>query len=201
MTHTARRRRTQRTQALPVREDAKKKINVVGLSERHVPSMTEFRGVLSEAHDARRTAATSANADSSRSHAILQLSLKRPSTVVQTPRGGSSSTRGAAAASACAAAIAAAGGAAVHMAYEEVGRFSFIDLAGTERGAGESPKKPLRRAQLRHSMRAWGVPAATRRMRARSPGCATERQRPHPLAPSPRARGTACYPPRPSLLL
>ena len=35
----------------PVREDAKKKVNIVGLRETHVPSMAAFRHVLTSASD------------------------------------------------------------------------------------------------------------------------------------------------------
>lgn len=118
--------------ALPVREDGKKKINVVGLREAHVPDMESFREKIREAQNARQTAATLANADSSRSHAILQLSLKR----AKGSKGMPSSGAATALAAAAAAAEARGGAAATSVsALEEVGRFSFIDLAGTERGA------------------------------------------------------------------
>ena len=118
--------------ALPVREDGKKKINIVGLREAHVPNMDAFREKIREAQNARQTAATIANADSSRSHAILQLSLKR----AKGQKGMPSSGAAAAMAAAAAASEARGGGAAAGVAsMEEVGRFSFIDLAGTERGA------------------------------------------------------------------
>ena len=121
----------------PVREDAKKKVNIVGLEEKHVPSMEAFRALLSACSNSRQTAATLANADSSRSHAILQFSLKKPREGPVTGLAKSGRGRQADVAAAAAAAVAAANGAAPGSptVYEEVGRFSFIDLAGTERGA------------------------------------------------------------------
>ena len=100
--------------------------------------MEAFRALLASCSNARQTAATLANADSSRSHAILQFSLKKPregpavAGLAKSGRG-----RQADAAAAAAAAVAAASGAAPGSptVFEEVGRFSFIDLAGTERGA------------------------------------------------------------------
>ena len=121
----------------PVREDAKKKVNIVGLEEKHVPSMEAFRALLSACSNSRQTAATLANADSSRSHAILQFSLKKPREGPVTGLAKSGRGRQADVAAAAAAAVAAANGAAPGSptVFEEVGRFSFIDLAGTERGA------------------------------------------------------------------
>ena len=121
----------------PVREDGKKKVNIVGLRETHIPSIDAFRATLNAASDARKTAATLANADSSRSHAILQLSIKeaKEGKMEKAVKGRG---RQADAAAAAAAAVAAAAGGSLPgspMVYEEVSRFCFIDLAGTERGA------------------------------------------------------------------
>ncbi|KAL3922293.1 MAG: hypothetical protein SGPRY_004611 [Prymnesium sp.] len=88
---------------LPVREDGRKRINVVGLTQQRVPDVQGFQAMLSLAADARRTAATLVHDTSSRSHAVLQLSI------CSSRRSGKEE--------------------------EERGRFSFIDLAGTERGA------------------------------------------------------------------
>jgi kinesin family protein 2/24 len=120
----------------PVREDAKKKVHIVGLKEALTSSMAGFRSLLAHAADARKTAATLANADSSRSHAILVLSLKRGKAA--TPRDAvAKPTARSRQADAAAAAVAAAsgGGGGAPTSLEEGGRFSFIDLAGTERGA------------------------------------------------------------------
>ena len=46
---------------LPVREDARKRVNVVGLSETAVSDLTSFRSVVLLAAEARRTAATCAH--------------------------------------------------------------------------------------------------------------------------------------------
>ena len=89
---------------LCVREDGKKKVNVVGLTLQPISGLADFYELLELASSARVTASTSANADSSRSHAVLQFSLHRGE--------GRGEKLG-----------------------PEVGRFSFVDLAGTERGA------------------------------------------------------------------
>ena len=111
--------------ALPIREDAKKKMNIVGLSEVVIPSMGDFKGRLQQMLKARATAATLAHADSSRSHAVLQLSIKRP--LEHKDVGFQVKLRGTR--------HAAASEAPAPPTAEEVGRFAFIDLAGTERGA------------------------------------------------------------------
>jgi kinesin family member 2/24 len=107
-------------QCLPVREDGRKKINIVGLTQQLVPDLESFQHLLFLAADARKTAATLVHDTSSRSHAVLQLSI-RPNAPVNdapelTPR-----FRGREA--------------LPEALPDELGRFSFIDLAGTERGA------------------------------------------------------------------
>jgi len=90
----------------PIREDARKRVNVVGLSETAVSDLTTYRSVLMLMAEARRTAATCAHAESSRSHACLQLTLRARSS-----------------------------GAATERPSLDTGHFRFVDLAGTERGA------------------------------------------------------------------
>ena len=61
---------------LPVREDGKKKVNVVGLTQVTTGSYAEFHEALLTASDARSTAVTGVHDQSSRSHAVLQLVLR-----------------------------------------------------------------------------------------------------------------------------
>ena len=96
-------------------EDAGGAVNIVGLSEQPVDDTSALMDVIAAGNAQRSTGSTAANLDSSRSHAVLQLVLR---TVL--PAGATVMDEG-----------------------EELGRFSFIDLAGSERGAdtGASSKK------------------------------------------------------------
>jgi len=85
---------------LHCREDGKQKVNVVGLTETTVTSVKEIMSVIGSGFNFRTSGVTGANADSSRSHAILQLQLKNK-----------------------------------HDVSKVIGKMSFIDLAGSERGA------------------------------------------------------------------
>jgi kinesin family member 2/24 len=58
------------------REDAKQQVNIINLTEVHVHSVQEIMSSLSKGLELRASGQTGANADSSRSHAILTLSLK-----------------------------------------------------------------------------------------------------------------------------
>lgn len=86
---------------LNILEDGKRKVVVVGLKEYKVESVEVVKNLIEEANHRRSVGSTAANADSSRSHSIMQFALKRPS-----PDGG-----------------------------RLIGKISFIDLAGSERGA------------------------------------------------------------------
>jgi len=57
---------------LEVLEDGKGKVQVVGLHESYIQSADELMGLVQLAEEGRATGATSANEQSSRSHAILQ---------------------------------------------------------------------------------------------------------------------------------
>jgi kinesin family protein 2/24 len=81
------------------REDHKQKVNIVGLSEIQVSNVQEIMEAIGAGLQSRTSGVTGANADSSRSHAILQLQLKEAKT------------------------------------QRDFGKMSFIDLAGSERGA------------------------------------------------------------------
>ena len=85
---------------LPCREDAKKQVNIVGLTEYTVTDVQQIMQIIGAGLEVRTSGVTGANKDSSRSHAILQLALKNKKDVSQ-----------------------------------QFGKMSFIDLAGSERGA------------------------------------------------------------------
>jgi len=84
---------------LEAREDGKQQVVICGLQEKMVDSAATLMHVIEKGESVRSVGATGANVDSSRSHAILQMTI-RPT--------GSSKTHG---------------------------KISFIDLAGSERGA------------------------------------------------------------------
>jgi kinesin family protein 2/24 len=84
-------------QQLFAREDAKSNVNIIGLKEWSVNSVEDIMKVIEFGLSVRMTGVTGANDESSRSHAVLQISLKNQ--------------------------------AKLH------GKISFIDLAGSERGA------------------------------------------------------------------
>ena len=84
---------------LHCREDAKQKVNIVGLTEYTVTSVEGVMQVIGSGLQVRTSGTTGANADSSRSHAILALALKNRNDG------------------------------------KLIGKMSFIDLAGSERGA------------------------------------------------------------------
>lgn len=89
-------------QKLRVLEDGKQQVQVVGLTEKVVDSVEEVLSIINHGNSTRTSGQTSANANSSRSHAVFQIVVR--------PNG---STK-------------------IH------GKFSFIDLAGNERGADTS---------------------------------------------------------------
>ncbi|XP_037025937.1 kinesin-like protein Klp10A isoform X5 [Bradysia coprophila] len=86
-------------QKLRVMEDGKQQVQVVGLTEKVVDNVDEVLKIINHGNSTRTSGQTSANSNSSRSHAIFQIVLRPP------------------------------GASRIH------GKFSFIDLAGNERGA------------------------------------------------------------------
>ena len=100
---------------LRVLEDSKSQICIVGLKEFCVSDGDSFDRLVEHSARARCVGSTGANSESSRSHAILQLVLKKP---VET-------------ANAQLAALETHG----EPSAEIYGKLSFIDLAGSERGA------------------------------------------------------------------
>lgn len=85
-------------QQLYAREDAKQNVNIVGLQEKKITGVQSLMQIIEFGSSVRITGVTGANMDSSRSHAILQISLKDSHNKIH-------------------------------------GKISFIDLAGSERGA------------------------------------------------------------------
>ncbi|KAL4450674.1 hypothetical protein ABPG77_001030 [Micractinium sp. CCAP 211/92] len=85
---------------LDVREDGRRRVQVVGLREVAVGSLTVLQQLCDHAASARSTGSTGANDESSRSHSILCFALRTNTEPSKT-----------------------------------VGKLSFIDLAGSERGA------------------------------------------------------------------
>ncbi|KAK4482031.1 hypothetical protein RD792_012953 [Penstemon davidsonii] len=90
---------------LCMREDGKQQVCIVGLQEYRVADVEIVKELIERGNATRSTGTTGANEESSRSHAILQLTIKRSADGSESkpPR--------------------------------VVGKLSFIDLAGSERGA------------------------------------------------------------------
>ncbi|XP_050231806.1 kinesin-like protein KIN-13B [Mercurialis annua] len=90
---------------LCMREDGKQQVCIVGLQEYKVSDVETIKDLIEKGSSTRSTGTTGANEESSRSHAILQLAIKRSvdGSESKPPR--------------------------------LVGKLSFIDLAGSERGA------------------------------------------------------------------
>ncbi|KAH6556064.1 hypothetical protein KP509_1Z207300 [Ceratopteris richardii] len=88
-----------------MREDGRQQVCIVGLKEFSVSDVDEVKDYIERGSASRSTGSTGANEESSRSHAILQLVVKKHSQKKDERMG------------------------------KLVGKFSFIDLAGSERGA------------------------------------------------------------------
>lgn len=88
-----------------MREDGKQQVCIVGLQEYRVSDVEAIGEFIEKGNATRSTGTTGANEESSRSHAILQLAIKKSSN-----------------------------GSDLKPA-RIVGKLSFIDLAGSERGA------------------------------------------------------------------
>lgn len=88
-----------------MREDGKQKVCIVGLQEYRVSDVETIKELIEKGNATRSTGTTGANEESSRSHAILQLAIKKrvDGNDSKPPR--------------------------------LAGKLSFIDLAGSERGA------------------------------------------------------------------
>lgn len=91
---------------LYAREDGEKVINICGLSEHPVHDIQQIFDVITAGSAYRAAGVTSANSESSRSHAVLQVEVREKSRGGVQKKGSST-----------------------------IGKISFIDLAGNERGA------------------------------------------------------------------
>ncbi|XP_009383744.2 kinesin-like protein KIN-13A [Musa acuminata AAA Group] len=98
---------------LLMREDGRQQVCIVGLQEFEVSDVQVVKEFIEKGNAARSTGSTGANEESSRSHAILQLAIKQHKEVSDTKRLKEGSGKGG----------------------KIVGKISFIDLAGSERGA------------------------------------------------------------------
>ncbi|RCV35772.1 hypothetical protein SEVIR_7G278200v4 [Setaria viridis] len=101
---------------LLMREDGKKQVCIVGLQEFEVSDVQIVKEYIERGNAARSTGSTGANEESSRSHAILQLAVKKHIVVKDTRRQRDRDANEA-------------------KSTKAVGKISFIDLAGSERGA------------------------------------------------------------------
>lgn len=90
---------------LCMREDGKQQVCIVGLEEFRVSNVDTIKELIERGNATRSTGTTGANEESSRSHAILQLAIKRSVDGSETKPA------------------------------RVIGKLSFIDLAGSERGA------------------------------------------------------------------
>ncbi|XVF38728.1 hypothetical protein REPUB_Repub20aG0126800 [Reevesia pubescens] len=99
---------------LCMREDGRQQVCIVGLQEFEVSDVQIVKEYIERGNAARSTGSTGANEESSRSHAILQLAIKKHPEIKESKRNndGNESKAG-----------------------KVVGKISFIDLAGSERGA------------------------------------------------------------------
>ncbi|KAF7029418.1 hypothetical protein CFC21_041172 [Triticum aestivum] len=101
---------------LCIREDGKKQVCIVGLQEFEVSDVRIVKEYIERGNASRSTGSTGANEESSRSHAILQLTVKKHIPVTETRRQRDREANEA-------------------KNTKLVGKLSFIDLAGSERGA------------------------------------------------------------------
>ncbi|PKA62960.1 Diatom spindle kinesin 1 [Apostasia shenzhenica] len=99
---------------LCMREDGRQQVCIVGLQEFEVSDVQIVNEFIEKGNAARSTGSTGANEESSRSHAILQLAVKKHKEVTDTRRQNDATEA---------------------KSGKVIGKISFIDLAGSERGA------------------------------------------------------------------
>ncbi|XP_004487846.1 kinesin-like protein KIN-13A [Cicer arietinum] len=99
---------------LCMREDGRQQVCIVGLQEFEVSDVQIVKEFIEKGNAARSTGSTGANEESSRSHAILQLVVKKHNEVKESRRNNDGNEA---------------------RSVKVVGKISFIDLAGSERGA------------------------------------------------------------------
>jgi len=105
-------------------EDAKQQVQLPGLTEHQVRDVNDLLDLMAQGHTQRSTGSTGANAESSRSHMVMQILLREPEPTApahQRVRGRPNISIVAPPASGNQGAVG--------------GKLSFIDLAGSERGA------------------------------------------------------------------
>ncbi|GER33344.1 kinesin motor family protein [Striga asiatica] len=102
---------------LCMREDGRQQVCIVGLQEFEVSDVHIVKEYIERGNAARSTGSTGANEESSRSHAILQLAVKKHPEVKESKRNINTND------------------ANESRSGKVVGKISFIDLAGSERGA------------------------------------------------------------------
>ncbi|CAJ1941001.1 unnamed protein product [Sphenostylis stenocarpa] len=100
---------------LCMREDGRQQVCIVGLQEFEVSDVQIVKEFIEKGNAARSTGSTGANEESSRSHAILQLVVKRHNEIKESKRNNNDGNEA--------------------KSGKVVGKISFIDLAGSERGA------------------------------------------------------------------
>lgn len=100
-----------------MREDGRQQVCIVGLQEFEVSDVHIVKEYIEKGNAARSTGSTGANEESSRSHAILQLVVKKHPEVKESKRNNNVND------------------ANDSRSGKVVGKISFIDLAGSERGA------------------------------------------------------------------
>ncbi|KAI4372490.1 hypothetical protein MLD38_010712 [Melastoma candidum] len=100
---------------LCMREDGRQQVCIVGLEEFEVSDVQIVKEFIERGNAARSTGSTGANEESSRSHAILQLVVKKHAEIKESKRNSSDANDS--------------------KSGKLVGKMSFIDLAGSERGA------------------------------------------------------------------
>ncbi|KAL6522841.1 Kinesin-like protein KIN-13A [Orobanche hederae] len=103
---------------LCMREDGRQQVCIVGLQEFEVSDVHIVKEYIERGNAARSTGSTGANEESSRSHAILQLAVKKHPEVKESRKNNNNINEGNESRSG-----------------KVVGKISFIDLAGSERGA------------------------------------------------------------------
>lgn len=101
---------------LCMREDGRQQVCIVGLQEFEVSDVQVVKEFIEKGNSSRSTGSTGANEESSRSHAILQLVIKKQKEVKDTRRRQNNDDN-------------------EPKAGKVIGKISFIDLAGSERGA------------------------------------------------------------------
>ena len=100
-------------------EDSKQQVQLPGLTEHRVSGVSNLLELMAQAHGLRSIGSTGANLESSRSHQVLQIVIRKPGPAQEAPK---SRRMG--------------GVVAVKPPKpQQYGKLSFIDLAGSERGA------------------------------------------------------------------